>query len=146
MNLGVRALSPSAARTSRRCSRRTPWHRLAGLSRLGARSNQWSFRNSSKHRNPSILYPQHQLHRGSDNRYRRPVAGFKVADGRISANPVLHVAHLRESKSEVGPFDLNEALRVVYAGEGWERSFVRGAQSLGITVVSRMVHLSGKPR
>jgi hypothetical protein len=39
---------------------------------------------------------------------------------------VLHVAHLRESKSEVGPFDLNEALRLVYAGKGWKRSFVRG--------------------
>jgi len=42
---------------------------------------------------------QHQLHRGGDNRYRKPGAGFKDAAGLISGNPVLDVAHFSEPKS-----------------------------------------------
>ena len=68
---------------------------------------------------------QHQLHRGSDNRYRKPVASFKDADALISENPVLRVAHLREPKSEVDRFDLNDALRLVDASEGCEHPFLR---------------------
>ena len=42
----------------------------------------------------------------------------------IAENPMLHVKNLREPKSEVDPFDLEEALKLVKAGAGWERSFL----------------------
>ena len=37
---------------------------------------------------------------------------------------MLHVENLREAKSEVDPFDLDEALRIIEAAEGWERAFL----------------------
>jgi len=69
------------------------------------------------------VYLEHQLHRESESRYHKQVAAVRNADGLISGNPVLRVAHLREPKSEVDRFGLNDALRLVDAGEGWERSF-----------------------
>jgi integrase len=42
----------------------------------------------------------------------------------VAENPMLHVENLREPKSEVDPFDLGEVLRLVDAGDGWERSFL----------------------
>ena len=42
----------------------------------------------------------------------------------IAENPMLHVENLREAKSEVDPFDLDEAIRIIEAAQGWERPFV----------------------
>jgi hypothetical protein len=65
---------------------------------------------------------QHQLHRGGDNRYRKPGAGFKDAAGLISGNPVLDVAHFSEPKSEIDcrPVRPRRGLRLADAGEGCE--------------------------
>ena len=42
----------------------------------------------------------------------------------VAENPMLHVENLREAKSEVDPFDLDQALRIIEAAQGWERPFV----------------------
>jgi integrase len=42
----------------------------------------------------------------------------------ISDNPMQYVENLREPKSEVDPFDLEEARRIVTAAQGWERAFL----------------------
>lgn len=42
----------------------------------------------------------------------------------IAENPMLHVENLRETKSEVDPFDLDETLRIIVAARGWERALL----------------------
>ena len=42
----------------------------------------------------------------------------------VTDDPMQYVANLREPKSEVDPFDLGEALRIIDAARGWERSFL----------------------
>ena len=42
----------------------------------------------------------------------------------IAENPMLHVENLRETKSEVDPFDLDETLRIIVAAQGWERALL----------------------
>jgi hypothetical protein len=42
----------------------------------------------------------------------------------LAENPMLHVENLRETKTEVDPFELEEALRMIEAAQGWERPFV----------------------
>jgi integrase len=39
-------------------------------------------------------------------------------------DPMRHVENLREKKHDADPFDLDEAQRIIEAGEGWERPFV----------------------
>ena len=42
----------------------------------------------------------------------------------IADDPMQYVANLREPKSDVDPFDLGEALRIIKAARGWERTFL----------------------
>jgi hypothetical protein len=42
----------------------------------------------------------------------------------IGDNPMEYVKRLREPRPEVDPFGLDEALRIIEAAEGWERSFL----------------------
>ena len=42
----------------------------------------------------------------------------------VADDPMPYVENLRERKSAVDPFDLNEARRIIEAAEGWERAFV----------------------
>ncbi len=42
----------------------------------------------------------------------------------IADDPMQYVANLREPKSHVDPFDLGEALRLIEAASGWERTFL----------------------
>ena len=42
----------------------------------------------------------------------------------IADDPMKHVENLREPKSDVDPFDLDEALRIIEAARGWERAFL----------------------
>ena len=51
---------------------------------------------------------------------------FRTARRRklIGDDPMEYVERLREPKPEVDPFGLDEALRIIDAAEGWERSFL----------------------
>jgi len=40
----------------------------------------------------------------------------------IADDPMPHVANLRESRPDVDPFDLAEAMRMIDAARGWERT------------------------
>jgi integrase len=42
----------------------------------------------------------------------------------IANDPMEYVERLREPKSDVDPFDLDEALRIIDAAAGWERAFL----------------------
>jgi integrase len=42
----------------------------------------------------------------------------------IGQDPMDYVANLRQPKPDVDPFDLNEALRVCTAAQGWEQAFL----------------------
>lgn len=42
----------------------------------------------------------------------------------ITDDPMQYVTNLREPKSDVDPFDLGEALRIIEAAHGWERAFL----------------------
>jgi len=42
----------------------------------------------------------------------------------IESDPMRHVVNLRQPKSEVDPFDLDEARRIIEAAPGWERAFL----------------------
>jgi len=51
---------------------------------------------------------------------------FRAARRRklIADDPMEYVERLREPKPDVDPFDLNEALRIIEAARGWEKSFL----------------------
>lgn len=67
--------------------------------------------------------------------------------GLISENPMLNFPNLREPKTEVDPFDLNEGLLVVDASEklGTLISELR-TPSTGVTPVSQMFTFRAAPR